>query len=929
MDISMKDVCNQQLSVAKLEAACKQFDKFYRVFIAEKQADVDALQKIGTEITQHLSAHYAGKIELPEKLLDKAERYLGKITTITAEHSQTPATLDERTFLQNMFANIPEAIYLLDDNGRVLAANDAEAQIFGLSAEEMLGKDIFDLAKFLNWKPGIAEKIHENDLLVLKVGKSISFEEETMSPSGESKTFLTHKIPYREESKIIGIMGISIDITAIKKREKNLEDANHAVTKEQLGTNHRLKTILDNLPEAIYWIDEDSVILGCNEAEARIFGLDSADQVIGKNIFDLAKMLDWEPGVAEKLRDNDLRIMKSGQGQLLEEGYITPKGEYRQMLTHKIPYRDENHNVAGIVGISIDITERKKMEEDLKKAKELAESANQAKTEFLNNIRHDTRTPMYGITGSANLLLQQINTLRDGQAADLQEMGHYAHNIINAGSALSAMFDEIIETVRVYDGKLRILHRKFSLHDQLQHIMKFNSPAAEQKNLKLSLEFDDAIPKYLVGDDSIIRRVIQELAVNAIKFTEQGDVSIHAQLLRIHHKTATVQVIVNDTGMGIQKEQQENIFNYFQRLTPAHEGRYSGLGAGLFRVKGYLDKLGADIAVTSQVDNGTTMTCTFPLKIATTQDALHAHWAPDLNKASGTSKQQQIDAQQNHIKLTRNEAGLTNVLLVEDSPSAALVTKGILKNLNCKIDVATSGEDAVKMVQNKTYDFIFMDVGLPGISGIEATQQIRELQEKTDQDIPIVALTAHVEDEAKQACKDAGMNAALSKPLSPEKAEDILNAFIPERSGSQSGAISEATKEACLGSDLPLTEAELFKLDEYALFDLDAAMQTCDNNQALFIEVVQIFLNEGLEEDWANLKKAHEQGDWVKVQDIAHKLKSSALYCGAIRMKMACQYTERYARAGLEKHLEALYQQLLSVIDETRISLKQWLQKQD
>lgn len=554
-------------------------------------------------------------------------------------------------------------------------------------------------------------------------------------------------------------MGLSIDISHIKNKE--------------IDASHRLKAILDNIPEAVYWIDRDSIILGCNKVEANLFDFESPEQMIGKNIFDFAKRLDWKSGIAEKLRENDINIIKTEKGQVLEEEYISPNGELKYFLTHKIPYRNKNNEVAGIVGISVDITERKALEAEAKKSKEIAEAASQAKTVLLNNFRHDTRTPMYGISGSAEILLHGIQSHVNGEPVDFQELLIHAHNTLDASNSLCQMLEEITETVHLYDGKASLQHRKFSLHDQINYIMKLNIPSTMKKNLQFTVDYDNNIPIYLIGDDTVIRRIIQELTVNAIKFTERGYVRLTVQSLKIENKIATIQITVSDSGLGIPEEEQTNVFHYFQRLSPAQEGRYKGLGTGLFRVKNYLNSLNGEIALESKPNIGTTISLCIPFKIAATQDDL------DISRVNGVT--QPVD-ESRPINKPMQTSGITTptarVLVVEDNPTAALVTRSMLKNLNCQTDLATDGKTAVALATLQQYAFILMDVGLPDFSGIEATRQIRSLQTKIGQNTPIVALTAHAEGEEKQACLDAGMNAVLAKPLSSKTAEVVLSAFI-------------------------------------------------------------------------------------------------------------------------------------------------------
>jgi two-component system aerobic respiration control sensor histidine kinase ArcB len=241
--------------------------------------------------------------------------------------------------------------------------------------------------------------------------------------------------------------------------------------------------------------------------------------------------------------------------------------------------------------------------------------------------------------------------------------------------------------------------------------------------------------------------------------------------------------------------------------------------------------------------------------------------------------------------------------------------------MNCSADIAESGKKALDLWKANDYDLIFMDIGLPDMDGHEVTRHIR-LQELTrNTHVPIIALTAHAGDENKKRCIDAGMNAVLIKPLTAKSCADIVDAFIP---GRQRGEPTSAPK---LGIDLPESEAELFQLDAYPLLDVEAGIKTT-NSKEMLIAMLKLLAEGELQSDVLLLKEAFAENNEEKIQDLAHKIKGGAVYVGTIRMKMACQYLERYWKAGHRELFGKLYEQTISVIEGTVEEVKRWLDNQ-
>lgn len=692
-----------------------------------------------------------------------------------------------------------------------------------------------------------------------------------------------------------------------KDYEKIIEDLK--TTNSELNSeNFQLKNLIDNLPGDIYWKDKDGIWSGVNKRGSQslqqIGFIHDRTDVIGKSDYQL-----FSKETADEYRQNDLEVMSKKIEITKEETNVLPSGEKIIQLSTKRPLWDKKGNVVGVVGNTIDISYLKKIEAELNNAKEKAEVASLAKTEFLENMRHDIRTPLTGIVGFADLLKME---------SDNPHIKEYSENLVASSHALLDLLDEVLEAIRVSSGEIPKLKKKFSLEQTLSHVVELNRARAAQKNLSLSLHVDTTIPNYVIGDKVRLHRVALELIANALNFTDTGFVKLSIVLAKRHEGKLVLKLVVEDSGIGIPKDKQQEIYVQFKRLTPSYQGIYKGAGLGLAVVKQFIDELGGEIYVESESRKGTCFTCIIPLQEPLLDDALGVD--DELEKIIDAPYETTY-AQQ--IKPTISNAlnHSFRVLVVEDNTIAQTVAKSILAQLGCDTDLAETGKKALELWKNGRYDLVFMDIGLPDVDGYAVTHQIRiqELAKKTH--IPIIALTAHAGDENKQRCIEAGMNAVLTKPLTAKSCTDILDAFIPGYNPQQS-----TPEKASYSSELPEHNESLFHLSEFPVLDIEEGIKTT-GNESMLAEMLIFMINESLPQDLELIKKAHAALDWDKTQQIAHKIKGGAVYVGTIKIKIACQYLERYWKSGQRDLLERLYQQAIAVIDESIQEINCWLGK--
>jgi len=290
-----------------------------------------------------------------------------------------------------------------------------------------------------------------------------------------------------------------------------------------------------------------------------------------------------------------------------------PSGEKVVQLSRKKPLLDKNGNIIGVIGNTVDITYLKEMENELRNQKDKAEAANKAKTEFLENMRHDIRTPLGGIVGFLDLLKDEKNG---------EKIREHTHILAEAGHELLRFLNAILESVNVGSGEIPFLKKKFNLKTIFENVVKLQQPKANEKKLKLNINFDKNIPQYLISDPIRIYRILLELVVNALKFTDHGYINVNAKLAKKNERDIVLKIEVEDTGSGIPIENQQEIFLRFKRLTPSYEGIYKGTGLGLSLVKQFIDDLGGEIYHEKNSENiGAKFVCIIPAKESLLDDS--------------------------------------------------------------------------------------------------------------------------------------------------------------------------------------------------------------------------------------------------------------------------------------------------------------------
>jgi PAS domain S-box-containing protein len=548
--------------------------------------------------------------------------------------------------------------------------------------------------------------------------------------------------------------------TSIADMPSALEKSSAADLSWDVTERHLLSTLMDNLPDLIYFKDRESRFTAVNRLFLYRAGFKDQSEIIGKTDKDL-----YADEHAFAALADEQKIIATGQPIVgVEEKECWPDGHETWVSTTKVPWRDASGNVIGTFGLSRDITARKLGEKNLKAANEAAEKADRAKSEFLANMSHEIRTPMNGVIGMTGLLLDSD---LDSQQREVAE------SIRTSADTLLKIINDILDFSKIETGKLTFQILNFDLIEAVEGTLDMLTERAQLKEIKLVGTILPRTPTRLRGDPGRLRQILTNLIGNAIKFTETGEVVVRVSKERETETYAVLRFEVQDTGIGISPEAQPRLFQPFSQADGSLTRKYGGTGLGLAISKQLVEMMQGQIGVQSRQGRGSTFWFTAQLEkqastllgpSTTPRTLARALIAPSL-------RSQQI-----------------RVLIAEDNTVNQRVTFGQLKKLGYSADVVPDGLAVLRALDRTHYDIILMDCQMPEMDGYEATQRIRA---RTG-DFPqphIIAMTAHAMQGDREKCLAVGMNDYISKPvqlktlavalargLSPEAKTDQCNA---------------------------------------------------------------------------------------------------------------------------------------------------------
>ncbi len=624
-----------------------------------------------------------------------------------------------------IFNSLTEAIFIQDESGSFIDVNKGAMLTYGYERKELIGKSLLSLAA-----PEMNDFEQIKQILkdVFLTGKSEQIDFWGIRKNREifPKDVIINKGNYFGQNILI--------ITARDTSERKQAE------KKSFEHNLFVSSLMKAVPVAVFYKDLNGKFIDCNDIFTEITGLKKED-ILGKTVSDI-----WENDISEYFMSKDKELLSSSDYIMYEHIVKNRNGEIIPVILTIDFFNDSEGNKAGIVGAVIDIRNQKKAEDELKKAKEQAENNDRLKSAFLANMSHEIRTPMNGILGFTSLLKEPL-----GPGENQNE---YIEIIEQSGQRMLGIINDLINISKIEAGQMDVSITDINLNEQLEYLFTFFLPEAQKKGIQLFVytPLSDQNANIQTDKEKVIA-VLTNLIKNSIKFTDKGSIEFGYEM-----KDSDIRFFVKDTGMGIPKEKQKQIFERFVQAQKNLPGNREGVGLGLSISKAYVELLGGKIWVESEKGIGASFFFTIPVSIA---------------ESVVNDEDQGVESHKKELKTNK-----LHVLIVEDDNISSFLLTKIIEDISVKIHHAQSGDEAIQIFKSHPeINLILMDIKLPGMDGYETTRHIR----KINKDVIIIAQTAYAQKEDKNKSFEAGCNEHITKPLNSTTIINTINRLCAEK----------------------------------------------------------------------------------------------------------------------------------------------------
>jgi PAS domain S-box-containing protein len=765
------------------------------------------------------------------------------------------------------FDNSAVGIAHNDLEGRWLRVNQKFCEMIGYSREELLQKSFYDVSL----PDELIVEADQHGRLVQGQQSSYSLEKHIRRKDGTIRWMNVTVTLQRDcDGAPAYTMAIAQDISERKKAQEALQLANSHLDAAVRGSNVGIWEI--DFPLGTYFDGRGRFI--------------NVWEQLGESPPSVSlEATAWMGSLHPEDRDRvvrDIRTQLDGPGNDYELAYRArhKDASYRWMLSRGTIVRDAQGKPIRVTGSRVDVTELKRIESELRHAKEEAEAANRAKDEFLANVSHEIRTPMNAVLGMTELALD--TPLSGDQRQILQTVKSAADNLLR-------LINDLLDFSKIEAGRLELDFAPFSLRNALGDTLRALAVRAHAKGLSLVSDICSAVPDSLVGDAGRLRQVMLNLVGNAIKFTDAGEVTVRVACPdppRDEEGNVALRFTVSDTGIGIPQDKQQKIFRAFEQEDTSTTRKYGGTGLGLTIAARLVALMGGEISVESRPSKGSTFAFTARFKPQ-----------PEAGHISPVTRQPIVE-QPGEPELA--EVTPLNVLVAEDNEFNAQLIEHLLVRRGHHAVLAADGREALGLLEKSAFDLLILDIHMPELDGFEVVEAIRRLEQGTDRHLPVVALTARSRSEDRDKCLAAGMDEFLTKPFRPD---DLW-----------------ATIDRLMGSVVPATSTNGEIAEPHVALDSATILATCGGDEALLAKMCQTFCSR-MPEHLAALEQALETADTRRVREIAHKMRGMLATFSKDAGKVASQLeeaaSEDTAAQGRVDECRTLGKELSDIATET------------
>jgi PAS domain S-box-containing protein len=791
----------------------------------------------------------------------------------------------ERDFITAVLETCEALVIVFDAAGRTVYSNRALERLLGYASEELIGRVFFDVLVSPDGREQSRQRLEHG----FSAGAASAFESEWLTKSGERRRISFSNVPtLNEQGAVAYYVTTGIDITDRYRAEQEL-----------LKSETRFRSIWEASCEPMFLTDPNGDIVKVNAAFAGLLAADigALEGIHVTALFDPEQ----REAVWERYR---ARFASGAKKHFLESALHFAHGHSGifEISATRVEIPGQTPQMLFILR---DVTQQKRSAEELARAKEAAEAANRelisanrsleetgrlaremadraealsaAKSDFLANMTHEVRTPLNGILGMTGLALE----------TDLQpDQREYLDLVKSSAESLLSLVSDVLDFSKYEAGKLGLDCVEFSVRTLLREVLRPLALRASVSGLIFESHVDDTVPDQLIGDPMRVGQVLRNLVGNAIKFTNQGKVSVQVHAESIQGSSVTLSFSIADTGIGIPREMHRVIFEAFTQADGSTTRRYGGTGLGLSISSGLVEMMDGKIWVESHPGKGSTFYFTITLE------------SPAEEASSGLVRPAEEHDHQTALK--RN----LRILVAEDNSVNQRLAARLLEREGHSVTIAGSGQEAVDLFVQRPFDLILMDVQMPGLDGLQATAKIREKERATGGHVPIAAMTAQAAESDRLRCIESGMDAYVTKPVH-------VPALLKMIESVGGGGNSMNTELAGEGGSV---DAQLRQLDE------SLALSRVGGDVELLKEVIELFLDD-YPSTFEKIKSAVAASDAAALEHSAHSLKGSVSTFGANRAFEAAFTLEKQGRnkdlrdaqqglCELEQALEALRPEL-------------------